>query len=97
MAATALVSWAAQIHAAGGSDTDSATLDTTGVVDWGVKNIIPILLLIIGINIIAGARKGRLSENAATLTNVLIGAGVIAGAAFIYGFAGNLTNVIFGG
>jgi len=62
-----------------------------------VQTIIPILLLFIGIGIIAGARKGRLSENAATLTNVLIGAGVIAGAAFIYGFAGRLTALIFGG
>lgn len=72
-------------------------LNTNGVIEWGVRNIIPILLLIIGISIIAGARKGRLSDNASTMTNVLLGMGVIAGAAILYGFAGQLTNLVFGG
>jgi hypothetical protein len=71
-------------------------LNTSGVVEWGVKNIIPILLLVIGISIIASARKGRLSDNANTLTNVMLGCGVIAGAAVLYGFAGSLTRLIFG-
>jgi hypothetical protein len=72
-------------------------LNTNGVIEWGVRNIIPILLLVIGISIIASARKGRLSDNASTMTNVLLGMGVIAGAAILYGFAGQLTNLVFGG
>ena len=72
-------------------------LNTNGVIEWGVKNIIPIILLIIGISIIASARKGRLSDNASTLTNVMLGMGVIAGAAILYGFAGQLTTLVFGG
>ena len=72
-------------------------LNTNGVIEWGVKNIIPIILLIIGISIIASARKGRLSDNASTLTNVMLGMGVIAGAAILYGFAGQLTDLVFGG
>ena len=94
-AMTALAIRAAATPGAAGSG--SGNLNTNGVVQWGVQNIIPLLLLVIGINIIAGARKGRLSENAATLTNVIIGAAVIAGAALIYGFAGKLTLLIFGG
>jgi hypothetical protein len=73
------------------------SLNTTGVIEWGVRNIIPLLLLVIGITIIAGARKGRLSDNASTMTNVMLGMGVIAGAAVLYGFAGQLTSLVFGG
>jgi hypothetical protein len=72
-------------------------LNTNGVVEWGVQNIIPLVLLVIGIGIIASARKGRISENANTVTNIVLGAGVIASAALIYGFAGQLTNLVFGG
>jgi hypothetical protein len=72
------------------------SLNSNGVVEWGVKNIIPLVLLIIGIGIIASARKGRISDNANTLTNVVLGMGVIAGAAVLYGFAGQLTDLVFG-
>jgi hypothetical protein len=72
-------------------------VNTNGVIEWGVRNIIPLILLVIGITIIAGARKGRLSDNASTLTNVMLGMGVIAGAAILYGVAGQLTTLVFGG
>lgn len=72
-------------------------LNSSGVVEWGVRNIIPLVLLVIGIGIIASARKGRISDNANTLTNVVLGMGVIAGAAVLYGFAGQLTDLVFGG
>jgi len=72
------------------------SLNSNGVVEWGVKNIIPLVLLMIGISIIASARKGRISDNANTLTNVVLGMGVIAGAAVLYGFAGQLTDLVFG-
>ena len=73
------------------------TINSTGVVTWGVKNIIPLVLLVIGIGIIASARRGRISDNANTVTNIVLGSGVIAGAALIYGFAENLTKLVFGG
>ena len=73
------------------------TVNTNGVVQWGVKNVIPIILLVIGISIIASARKGRISENANTLTNVVIGSAVIGGAALLYGFASQLITLFFGG
>ena len=72
-------------------------INTNGVVEWGVKNIIPLVLLVIGIGIIASARRGRSSDNANTVTNIVLGSGVIAGAALLYGFAGQLTNLVFGG
>lgn len=72
-------------------------LNTNGVVEWGVRNIIPLVLLVIGIGIIASARKGRISENANTVTNIVLGASVIAGAALFFTFADQLTNLVFGG
>ena len=70
-------------------------INSDGIVEWGVKNIIPIVLLFIGIAIIAGARKGQMSQNALTITNVLLGCAVIAGAAMFYGFADNIASFVF--
>ena len=56
-----------------------------------------IILLVIGISIIASARKGRMSENANTLTNVVIGSAVIGGAALIFAFAGQMATLLIGG
>ena len=80
----------AQIVIAAGPDINS-----DGIVTWGVKNIIPIVLLFIGIGIIAGARKGQMSQNARTVTNVLLGCVVIAGAALFFGFADNIASFVF--
>ena len=71
--------------------------NSDGVVAWGVKNIIPIVMLFIGIGIIASARKGQMSQNAMTITNVMLGCVVIAGAALFYGFAGNIADFVFKG
>ena len=70
-------------------------INSDGIVEWGVKNIIPIVLLFIGIAIIAGARKGQMSQNAMTITNVMLGLIVIAGAALFYGFADNIASFVF--
>ena len=70
-------------------------INSDGIVEWGVKNIIPIVLLFIGIAIIAGARKGQMSQNALTITNVMLGCMVIAGAALFYGFADNIATFVF--
>lgn len=70
-------------------------INSDGIVEWAVKNIIPIVLLFIGIAMIAGARKGQMSQNAMTITNVVLGCMVIAGAAFIYGFADNIATFVF--
>jgi predicted branched-subunit amino acid permease len=72
-------------------------INSDGIVAWGVKNIIPLVMLFIGIGIIAGARKGQMSQNALTITNVLLGCVVIAGAALFYGFAGNIATFVFKG
>jgi hypothetical protein len=71
-------------------------VNTNGVVAWGVRTVIPLILLAIGITIIAGARKGRMAENANTVTNILIGAAVIGGAGLIFAFATQLVTLLLG-
>jgi len=71
--------------------------NSDGIVEWGVKNLIPIILLFVGIGIIASARKGQMSQNAMTVTNILLGCIVIAGAALFYGFADNIASFVFEG
>lgn len=73
------------------------SVNSDGIVQWGVRNIIPIILLFVGIGIIASARKGQMSQNALTITNVLLGCVVIAGAALFYGFADNIAEFVFQG
>lgn len=72
-------------------------INSDGIVAWGVKNIIPILLLFVGIGIIASSRKGQMSQNALTVTNVLLGCIVIAGAGFFYAFANGIAGFVFNG
>jgi len=71
--------------------------NSDGIVAWGVRNIIPIVLLVVGLGIIASARKGQMSQNALTVTNILLGCVVIAGAALFYGFADNIAQFAFQG
>lgn len=73
------------------------SVNSDGIVEWGVRNIIPIILLFVGIGIIASARKGQMSQNALTITNVLLGCVVIAGAGLFYGFGDNIANFVFKG
>jgi hypothetical protein len=70
--------------------------NSDGIVQLGVKNIIPLVLLMVGIGIIASARKGQMSQNALTVTNIMLGCIVIAGAALFHGFAGDIADFAFG-
>ncbi len=72
------------------------TINTTGVVAWVVKYIIPFLFLFIGVYIIANSRRGRFSDNMSTITNAIIGLIVIAGAALLFTFATQFATFVFG-
>ncbi len=74
---------------------EGPTFNSSGVVEWVVRAIIPLILLGVGLGIIASARRGKLSDNANTLTNVFIGLSVIAGAGLLFGFAQQITDLMF--
>jgi hypothetical protein len=71
------------------------SINSDGIVAWVVSNLIPIILLVIGLAIIAGARKGQMSQNAMTITNVLLGCAVIGGAALFYGLGDDIATFVF--
>jgi uncharacterized membrane protein len=73
------------------------SFNSDGVVAWGVKHIIPIILLFVGIGIMANARRGQMSQNALTVGNILLGCIVIAGAGLLYGFADTIATFAFKG
>jgi hypothetical protein len=73
----------------------SPDINSQGIVEWGVRNIVPIILLVIGLAMIAGARKGQMAQNAMTITNVLLGCAVIGGAALFYGFGDDIAAFVF--
>jgi hypothetical protein len=75
--------------------TAAPEINSDGIVAWGVRNVIPIILLVVGIGIIASSRKGQMSQNALTVTNVMLGCVIIAGAALFYGFAGDIAGFVF--
>jgi hypothetical protein len=70
-------------------------INADGIVEWGVSNLVPIVLLVIGLAIIASARKGQMAQNAMTITNVLLGCAVIGGAAMFYGFGDDIASFVF--
>jgi len=72
----------------------AATINTEGIVSEAVRLIVPILCLIIGIGIIASARKGRISDAASTLTLVVIGLVVIAAGGVLFAFAEEITGLV---
>ena len=77
------------------ASTKEPTLNSSGLVEWVVRAVIPLVLLGVGLGIIASARRGKLSDNANTLTNVFIGLAVIAGAGLLFGFAQQITDLMF--
>lgn len=71
-------------------------LNTSGAVEWAVKNILPFAFLIIGLYMIFGAKSGKLSDNAKVATNMIFGLMIIAGGAILWAFSGQLVRLVFG-
>lgn len=78
------------------ADPTGPSLNADGVVAWAMKNLLPFLLLIAGIGIVASARSGQISKNGNHVANILLGLVVIAAAGGLWGFANQITTLIFG-
>jgi|GEM_PF-2806840 len=68
--------------------------DTAPLISWTLSHILPVILLVIGIQIILKSRRGELRETTHTLAGVLIGVFVILGAGAFIAFADKLTNLV---
>lgn len=71
-------------------------INTNGITNWIARNIVPIILCVIGVMIMASAKRGRISEGANTLTIVLLGLLPIVAAGAFIAFGNDIANVIFG-
>lgn len=66
-----------------------------GITEWVLANLVPVILLFIGLGILFVAKKGKYSDVLGTLGIVIIGLVVIAGAAGIRAMADDIANTAF--
>lgn len=70
-----------------------ADVNTPGIKSWLLTNIVPLIMAVIGLGILASARKGRLSEVLSTATIVLVGLFFIVGAGAMVAFGQTLSEL----
>jgi hypothetical protein len=71
------------------------TLNTQAVITFLVSKIVPIILGGIGVLLLIGARKQRMSDVFETLMKVVIGGALLVGGTVLLKFGGGLVNVFF--
>lgn len=71
-------------------------LSTGDLRAWIIKNVVPLILCVLGVIIMATAGKGQTSRVMNTGLIVLVGIIFIAGGALIYKFGNNIATVTFG-
>ena len=74
------------------------TINTTGIVEWGVKFVLPIIMLLGGLSIAmkAASGHGQTRQHFQMVTGLLIGAAVIAAGGGLFLFAGSLVHLMLG-
>lgn len=71
-------------------------LNSPAIVAWVIKNIIPLIVMFIGLMIILGARKGDYSKTMATVGLVIVGFALIGSVTVLRSFADSIVAVMFG-
>ena len=72
------------------------TINTTGVVAWIVKYIIPQLFAFAAVVIMSRAHQGRIPENAVVAVNLFLGIMLIATGGALFAFGQQLDDAILG-
>lgn len=72
-------------------------MNTGGIQDWIIQNIVPIVLLVIGLGILAKSRKGNWSDTMNTTGIAIIGIIFIVGAGGFIVFGREMSGIVFGG
>jgi hypothetical protein len=86
---TALAAQAAQVAHV------TMALNTNGITNWIAQNIVPIILAIIGVMVMAGAKRGRISDGANTIAIAMIGVILLLGAGAFMAFGNDLVRLMF--
>ena len=76
--------------------TPKPGINTDGVIGFFVKNIVPILLAVLGIIFIGRASKGEISKVLTSSAIAIVGLAFIAGAGALFFFGEYLVKLIFG-
>lgn len=72
-------------------------MDTEALIAWALKTIAPLILLVIGLMILAGARAGGFAKNMVTVANVLLALVILGGGASLIAFGDELAAIAFKG
>lgn len=70
-------------------------MDSKAIQEWLLTNIVPIILVVIGIGIMARAKKGNWSETLNITGITIIGIIFVVGGAAFIAFGTDLVGVVF--
>lgn len=69
-------------------------LNSTGIVAWLVKNIVPVFIVIVGLSVLSQFKSGRASKVAQQVGIMLLGCAIIAGGATWYAFGDTISKTL---
>ena len=72
------------------------TINTTGVVAWIVKYLVPLLFAFAAVVIMSRAHQGRTRENAVVAVNLFLGIMLLAAGGALFAFCPQLVSLILG-
>jgi hypothetical protein len=72
------------------------TINTTGVVQWIVKYIVPLIFAFVAVIIMSRAHQGRTRENAVIAVNLFLGVMLLASGGALFLFGQDLVSLILG-
>jgi hypothetical protein len=72
------------------------TINTTGVVAWIVKFIVPLLFAFAAVVIMSRAHQGRTRENAVVAVNLFLGVVLLASGGALFLFGKDLVGLFLG-
>jgi hypothetical protein len=84
------------LMAAAPTPAPKAGINTDGIIGFFVKNIVPILLALLGIIFIGRASKGEISKVMTSSAIAIVGLAFIAGAGALFFFGEYIVKLIFG-
>lgn len=72
-------------------------MDSQGILQFILKNLVPIVLAVVGLILISGSRKGKMSDTLNTTAIAVIGIVFIVGAAGFIAFGEQISKTVFTG
>ncbi|HEY9389165.1 MAG TPA: hypothetical protein VIR27_05255 [Mycobacteriales bacterium] len=80
---------AARVLAAG------PVINTTGVIAWIVKFVVPLLFAMAAVVVMSRAHQGRTRENAVVAVNLFLGIFLLAAGGVLFAFGQQLVDLVF--